>query len=145
MKNIAKQIKDQIFKEHIDEIQFTLFIDNELSDIDTKEVWKHLSQCKRCREVLKMTSEIRIEEEKIQSVHQLNKKKLQPANNLDYKSTLLKRLGGVAVMFLILLVPVEIEKLNAPVFKGITEEKNIIEEAIEYWEERFNRWFGENK
>jgi len=74
-----------------------------------------------------------------------NKKKLQPANNLDYKSTLLKRLGGVAVMFLILLVPVEIEKLNAPVFKGITEEKNIIEEAIEYWEERFNRWFGENK
>ena len=73
-----------------------------------------------------------------------NKKKLKPANNLNYKGAL-KRLGGVAALFLIFIATPQIDQQSEPTFKGVCEEKGLFEEAIAYWEKKFNQLFKTNK
>ncbi len=131
MKNIASQLKDKAFKEHLDEMQLALFRDHKLNEEEKEEVFKHLSQCRRCRDVLKVASEIREEEQK-----------QNPANNLDYRPTL-KKLGVVASFAIIFFTTPQIDhQFDKPTFKGFTEEKGIIDESIEYWERLFEKFFG---
>ena len=133
MRKTASQIKDKEFEEHLSEMQLALFTDNQLEPKEREEVFEHLSQCKRCRDVLKVASEIREEEQK-----------LKPANNIDYKG-LFKRLGSVAAIFIVFIsVPKIDNQFDTPVFKGCVVEKGIIDESIEYWEKLFNKWFGGN-
>ena len=129
MKRIASQLKEQNFTEHIDEMQLALFSEKRLNEEEREEVFKHLSQCKRCRDILKVASEIKTQEER-----------LKPANNLNYRGAL-KRLGGVVALFLVFIATPQIDQQNQPTFKGIIEDKNIFEEAIEYWEDKFQKLF----
>ena len=131
MKNIALQLKDKEFTEHLDEMQLALFTDNQLKPKEKEEVFKHLSQCKRCRDVLKIASELREEE-----------KKLKPANNIDFKGTLKRLSAVVAVVVIFFSVPQIDHQFNTPAFKGYVAEKNILEKSIEYWEKLFEKWFG---
>ena len=131
MKRIVAQLKDKELTEHLDEVQLALFTDHKLNEQDKEEVFKHLSQCKRCREVLQIASELRVEEEK-----------LKPINNVDYKG-LVKRLGSVAAVFIVFFSVPQIDgQFDAPVFKGFREEKNVFDESIEYWEKLFDKYFG---
>jgi len=129
MKKIASRLKEQNFTEHIDEMQLALFSDHKLNEAQREEVFKHLSQCQRCRDVLKIASEIKAQEQK-----------LKPANNLNYKGAL-KRLGGVAALFLIFIATPQIDQQNEATFKGVCEEKGLFEEALEYWEKKFQKLF----
>jgi len=132
MKKRASLLKDKAFEEHLDEVQLALFTDNKLNEEEREEVFKHLSQCKRCREVLKIASEIRVEEQK-----------LQPINNVDYRGKL-KRLAPVVAIFIAFIsVPkIDTQFKDSVVFKGAVVEKGIIEESIEYWEKLFDKYFG---
>ena len=131
MKNIALQLKDKEFTEHLNEMQLALFTDNQLKPKEKEEVFKHLSQCKRCRDVLKIASELREEE-----------KKLKPANNINYKGTLKRLSAVVAVVVIFFSVPQIDHQFDTPAFKGYVAEKNILEKSIEYWEKLFEKWFG---
>jgi len=134
MKRVISQLKDKEFDEHLDEMQLALFTEEKLDVEEKEEVFKHLSQCKRCREVLKVASEIKIEEQK--------NKKMQPINNISYKRTL-KRFASVAAIFIIFIAVPQIDtQFDTPAFKGSMEEKGIIDESIEYWEKLFDRFFG---
>ena len=131
MKNSASLLKDKAFKEHLNDMQLALFTDHKLDEKEKEEVFKHLSQCKRCRDVLKVASQIREEE-----------KKLKPVNNIDYKGVL-KRFGSVAAIFIVFVsVPKLDHQFDTPVFKGFVEEKGIIDVSIEYWEKLFDKFFG---
>lgn len=130
MKNIALQLKDKEFTEHLNEMQLALFTDNQLKPKEKEEVFKHLSQCKRCRDVLKIASELREEE-----------KKLKPANNIDYKGTLKRLSAVVAVVVIFFSVPQIDHQFDTPAFKGYVAKKNILEKSIEYWEKLFEKWF----
>ncbi len=128
MKKIASLLKDRAFTEHLDEMQLALFRENRLDEEEREEVFKHLSQCKRCRDVLKVASEIREEQQK-----------LKTANNIDYKPTL-KKLGVVASFAIIFFTTPKLDhQFDAPVFKGFVEEKSLIDETIEYWEKLFEK------
>ena len=130
MRKIASLLKDKAFTKHLDEMQLALFTDNKLDEKEREEVFRHLSQCRRCRDVLKVASDIREEE-----------KKLKPSNNIDYKPTL-KKLGVVASFAIIFFTTPQIDhQFDAPSFKGFVEEKGIIDETIEYWEKLFEKWF----
>lgn len=132
MKNIVSKLKDKEFSEHLDEHQLALFIEHKLDENEREEVFKHLSQCKRCREVLQIASEIKAEEET-----------LKPINNIDYKGTL-NKLGLVAAMFVVFISVPQLDNQfeSSVVFKGSVEEKGIIDESIEYWEKLFDKVFG---
>ena len=131
MKNIALQLKDKEFTEHLNEMQLALFTDNQLKPKEKEEVFKHLSQCKRCRDVLKIASELREEE-----------KKLKPANNIDYKGTLKRLSAIVAIVIIFFSVPQIDNQFDTPAFKGYVVEKGIIDKSIEYWEKLFEKYFG---
>ena len=131
MKKITALLKDKEFTEHLSEMQLALFTDEQLEPKEREEVFKHLSQCKRCRDVLKVASEIREEE-----------KKLKPANNIDYKG-LFKRLSAVvAVVAIFFSVPQIDNQFDTPAFKGYVAQKGIIDKSIEYWEKLFEKYFG---
>jgi len=132
MKKRASLLKDKAFEEHLDEVQLALFADNKLNEEEREEVFKHLSQCKRCREVLKIASEIRVDEQKV-----------KPINNVDYKGKL-KQLGSVAAIFIAFFAVPQIDTQfkSSVVFKGAVAEKGIIDESIEYWEKLFDKYFG---
>ena len=129
MRNIASQIKDQEFTEHIDDMQLALFRDNRLDRKKREEVFKHLAHCKRCRDVLKVVSQIEAEE-----------KKPKYANSINYK-----KIAPLAIASSILLTIVTLPAIqNFPDeinFKGLFQEKNFIDKTIYYWECRFNEIF----
>ena len=132
MRKITSLLKDKEFKEHLSEMQLALFIDNKLKSKEREEVFKHLSRCKRCRDILKIASELKEDE-----------KRLKPINNIDYKG-ILKRLGAVvAVVVIFFSVPQIDHQFNTPAFKGYVAKKNILEKSIEYWEKLFEKWFGD--
>ena len=134
MKNITSRLKDKAFTEHLDEMQLALFTDNRLDQEEREEVFKHLSHCKQCRDVLKMASEIRQEEEKKKEV-------LKPANNIDYKRFI--PLGIIASLLITTFtIPSIAEYPDERVFKSFIEEKSFIDKSIYYWECRFNELFG---
>lgn len=132
MKRIAAQLKDKEFTEHLDELQLALFAENKLNEQEKEEVFKHLSQCKRCREVLKVAAEIKGEE-----------KKLKPINNINYKGTL-KRLSVVASFAIVFFTVPQLDAQfdNTVVFKGSVDKGSILDESIEYWEKLFDKYFG---
>lgn len=137
MKRVISQLKDKEFEEHLDEMQLALFTEEKLNENEKEEVFKHLSQCKRCREVLKVASEIKIEAQK--------NKRMQSINNIDYKRTL-KRFGSLAAIFIVFISVPQIDtQFDTPAFKGFMDEKGIIDESIEYWEKLFDRFFGGEK
>lgn len=137
MKRVISQLKDKEFEEHLDEMQLALFTEEKLNENEKEEVFKHLSQCKRCREVLKVASEIKIEAQK--------NKRMQPINNIGYKRTL-KRFGSLAAIFIVFIsVPKIDTQFDTPAFKGFMDEKGIIDESIEYWEKLFDKFFGGEK
>ena len=65
MKKITELLKDKEFTEHLSEMQLALFLDEQLEPKEREEVFKHLSQCKRCRDVLKVASELREEKKRL--------------------------------------------------------------------------------
>ena len=131
MKEITLKIKDREFTEHIENMQITLLLDNILNEQQREEIFKHLSQCQRCRDVLKVASELKIE-------HQ---KKREPLNNINYKKFI-----PLAIVSSILLtlgtVPAIRNYPDEVIFKGASEEKNFLDKSIYYWECRFNKIFG---
>ena len=134
MKKIASLLKDKAFTEHLSDMQLALFTDHKLDEKEKEEVFKHLSQCKRCRDVLKIASQIREEE-----------RKLKPTNNIDYKPTL-KKLGMVASFAVVILAMPQIDnQFKTPTFKGIVEQKSLIDETIEYWESLLKKIFNQEK
>lgn len=129
MKNIASRLKDKTFTEHLDEMQLALFFDNKLEEEQREEVFKHLSQCKQCRDVLKVASEMRQEVSK-------------PANNIDYKRFI--PLGIVAsLMITTFTIPSIAEYPDEVTFKSAIEKKSFIDKTIYYWECRFNELFSD--
>ena len=132
MKDIARELvrKDKKFETHIGPMQLALFKDKKLSEIQEEKVFEHLSKCKRCREILKIASELEREE-----------KEIAPINNPDYKG-MLKRTMPFAASFIILVLGApQVDKyLNDDVnLKGSFMEKSILEETIDYWEELFEK------
>ena len=138
MRNITLKLKDTEFTEHLSDMQLALFTDKQLDEDEREEVFKHLSQCKRCREVLYVATQIRVEEKK--------SKKIEPANNINYRSTI-NRLGAIASIVMLFILPSQIENMleETPSFKSVHVEKGVIEESIEYWEELFDKWIGGDK
>ena len=129
MKNIASQLKNQEFTEHIDDVQLSLFRDKKLNQQEKEEVFKHLAQCQRCRDVLKVASEIKIEENKSRYQNNTNYKKFIP---LAIASSILLTIGTLPA---IQHYPDEV------VFKGGVEEKSFLDKTIYYWECRFYEVF----
>jgi hypothetical protein len=133
MKKIASRLKNSAFTEHIEDRELALFREHTLDEETTKEIWKHLSQCQRCRDVLKVASEIEAEEQRLQPINNINYKRFIP---LAIASSLLLTAGTLPA---IKHFPDEV------IFKGGFEEKGFIDKTIYYWECRFNEIFGENK
>jgi len=130
MRNIASRIKEQEFTEHIDDMQLALFREKRLNQQSREEVFKHLAHCKRCRDVLKVVSEIEAEEKKNRYSNNINYKKIIP---IAIASSILLTLGTVPS---IKKFPDEIH------LKGIFQEKSFIDKTIYYWECRFNELFN---
>ena len=130
MKSVVSHLKNKEFTEHLNEMQLALFVDNQLNEAEKEEVFKHLSQCKRCREVLKVASEIKQEEEK-----------LKPANNINYKKfSRLALVSSFAIVFF--AVPNLAGYPDEVIFKSGFEEKSILDKTLHYWERRFEDVFG---
>ena len=130
MKKITALLKDKEFTEHLSEMQLALFIDEQLEPKEREEVFKHLSQCKRCRDVLKVASELRVEEEK-----------LKPANNTNYKRFI--PLAIASSIFLTMgTLPAMENYPDEVALKGVMEEKSFLDKTIYYWECRFDEVFG---
>ena len=127
MKRVAKRLKEQEFTEHIDNMQLALFRDNRLSKSEREEVFRHLAQCKRCRDVLKVASEIARNE--------------KPVNNINYMGYLKPFIPFVAGIVLFVGVPM-VDGGSTASFKGIESERSILDRSLDYWEERFEEWFG---
>ena len=129
MKKIASQIGEQEFTEHIDEMQLALFSENRLNETEREEVFKHLSQCKRCRDVLKIASEIKTQETKP-----------KPANNPNYKKFIPLAIASSIILTMGTLPAIQ----NYPdqlIFKGGFEEKGFVDKTIYYWKCRFDEIF----
>jgi len=129
MRNIASRIKDQEFTEHIDDMQLALFREKRLNQQSREEVFKHLAHCKRCRDVLKVVSEIEAEE-----------KKTKPANNINYKKIISLTIASSLLLTFGTLPAME----NFPDetnFKGVFEEKSFLDKTVYYWQCRFNEIF----
>jgi hypothetical protein len=133
MKKIASRLENSAFTEHIEDRELALFREHTLDEETTEEIWKHLSQCQRCRDVLKVASEIEAEEQRLQPINNINYKRFIP---LAIASSLLLTAGTLPA---IKHFPDEV------IFKGGFEEKGFIDKTIYYWECRFNEIFGENK
>jgi len=140
MKKIASQIRDETFQEHLDEMQLALFMDNQLKEAEREEVFKHLSRCQSCREVLKIASELKKEAQHLQETTPSSS--LKVANNIDYVGYLKPFIPFVA-MLVLFLVPPAIENTPQNSFKGIACQKGIIERSLDYWEKKFEAWFGQ--
>ena len=133
MKRIASQLKEQNFTEHIDEMQLALFSENRLNEEEREEVFKHLSQCKRCRDVLNIASEIKAEEQRV-----------KPANNPNYKKFIPLAIASSIILTMGTLPAIQ----NYPdevMFKGGFEEKGFVDKTIYYWKCRFDEIFGKDK
>lgn len=131
MKKEILKSTDKEFKEHLDEMQLTLFFENRLNEAEKEEVFKHLSQCKRCREVLKVATEIKQEEEK-----------LKPVNNINYKK--FSRLAIASVAAVAFFAQPNLAGYPDEVnFKGGFEEKSFLDKTLYYWECRFEDVFGD--
>ena len=132
MKNILLRFEDKEFEEHIDSMELTLFKEKKLSEEAREDVFHHLSQCKRCREVFEISNELTQESDK----------KIVPANNLDYKGIIKPFIPFAAGVIIFLGVPQGDKYFNNNVsMKGTHEEKNILMESVAYWEALFNRLF----
>ena len=131
MKSVVSHLKNKEFTEHLNEMQLALFVDNQLNEAEKEEVFKHLSQCKRCREVLKVASEIKQEEAK-----------LKPANNINYKKfSRLALVSSFAIVFF--AVPNLAGYPDEVTFKSGFEEKTLLDKTLHYWERRFEDVFGD--
>jgi len=126
MKIVAKKLKDQEFNEHIDDMQLALFLDNQLSKNKREEVIKHLAECKRCRDVLKIAKEI-----------EQNQKPINNTNYIGYLKPFIPFVAGVVLFF---GVPM-IDSSYTTSFKGIGNEMSILDRSLDYWEEKFEEWF----
>jgi hypothetical protein len=124
MKIVAKRLKDQEFSKHIDDMQLTLFLDNKLSKNEREEVIKHLADCKRCRDVLRVAKEI--------------EKEYKPINNINYKGYLKPFMPFVAGVVIFFGVPM-IDSGSTTSFKGIGSERSILDRSLDYWEEKINK------
>jgi len=133
MKRVAKRLKNQEFTEHIDDMQLALFMDKKLDKQQRDSVFEHLSHCKRCRDVLKVASEIAQE-----------KQRLEPVNNIDYMGYLKPFIPFVAGVVLFFGVPMVDDSSPNVSFKGVECEEGIIDRSLDYWERKFNEWFSSN-
>jgi len=133
MKRVAKRLKNQEFTEHIDDMQLALFMDKKLDKQQRDRVFEHLSHCKRCRDVLKVASEIAQENQR-----------LEPVNNIDYMGYLRAFIPFVAGVVLFFGVPMVDDSSPDVSFKGVECEEGIIDRSLNYWEKRFNEWFSSN-
>ena len=142
MKKIASAIRERAFEEHPDEMQLALFMDNQLDERDREELFRHLSGCKTCREVLKIATQIRKEEAGLQETTPTLP--LKVANNIDYVGYLKPFIPFVA-MLVLFLAPPAIENTPQSSFKGIGCEAGIIDRSLDYWERKFEAWFGKGE
>ena len=132
MKKIISRIKEKQFTdtEHIEEMQLALFKEGKLDKNAQEAIWQHLSQCQECREVLKIASELA-------TTHKQQHNR--PANNPNYQGAL-RRLGGVAAIFIIFLAIPHLDQSSETTFKGACEEQGIFEKAWAYWGKKFEGW-----
>jgi len=129
MKIIASRLKDREFDKHLDDMQLYLFSQDRLNKEDRDEVFKHLSECKRCRDVLKTAKEIEEMD-----------KGMKPVNNINYKSYL-KVLSPLVASVLIFFVVPEIDKppISNIRTKGIIIKQPLLDKNIEYWSKLFKK------
>jgi len=128
MKTLTSHINNSEFKEHLTPVQLTLFKEHKLSEKEREIVFEHLAQCKRCREVLKIASEL--------------EQKETPINNPNYMGTLKHFIPFAAAVVIFLGVPQGAKFFTEGVStKSVINEKNIFEESIEYWEELLEKLF----
>jgi len=129
MRNIASRLKDQEFTEHIDDMQLALFRENRVNKQSREEIFEHLANCKRCRDVLKVVSEIEAEE-----------KKTKPANNINYKKIIPLAIAS-SILLTVGTLPAIQNFPDETNFKGVFEEKSFLDKTVYYWECRFNEIF----
>ncbi|HHH37205.1 MAG TPA: hypothetical protein ENK77_01145 [Epsilonproteobacteria bacterium] len=130
MKRIISRLKNIELEEHLDEMQLALFLDKKLNEAERGKVFQHLSQCKQCRDVLRMGNEMR------------ERKQLKPVNNASYVKALLPLIAGVVLFF---GVPIVDKPPAQNTFKSMGAKKNIFDTSIEYWEKLWHRYFGERQ
>lgn len=133
MKNIADALvkKDLNFTEHPTPIQLADFTDKKLSQGEEDIIFEHLSGCEQCRKVLKLANKIEQED-----------KKIKPVNNPDYKGIIKHFMPFAAAVVIFLGVPQGDKYFNEDIStKSVIDEKNILEESIEYWGELFEKLF----
>jgi len=112
-------------------MQLTLFVENRLNEAEKEKVFKHLSQCRRCREVIKVASEIKEEEAT-----------LKPTNNINYtKFSRLAVASSFAIVFF--AVPNLAGYPDEVVLKSGFKEKSFLDKTLHYWERRFEDVFGD--
>ncbi len=134
MKNLLLRFEDKEFEEHIDPMQLTLFKENKLSEEAREDVFQHLSQCKRCREVLKVSNEL---------TQELDKKSV-PINNIDYRGIIKSFIPFVVGVVIFLGIPQWDKYFNNNVsMKSTHEGRNILIESVLYWEALFKKLFIE--
>ena len=127
MKNIISVINEQNknFEEHLSDSLLAEFLDQKLEEHEREEVFKHLSECKRCRDVLATASRLKKENEPLVAV-----------NNVSYFKAFRGLVAGVMIFF---VVPY----INIPSndnFKASSFEKNIFDRSVEYWEGLFDKY-----
>ena len=132
MKQIASRLKDQAFTEHIETMQLALFGEKKLNANEEEEVFKHLAQCRRCRDVLKVASELKIE-------HQ---KKREPLNNINYKKFVPLALVSSLLLTIGTIPALQEYPDETSGFKDVFTEKSFIDKTIYYWECRFDEIFN---
>ena len=130
LKTILAEL-NQEHKTHLSKEQFTLFIEDRLTNKEKEEVFKHLATCKRCRDILNTATKLKEEES------------LKPVNNINYKRVI-KQLAIVASFVIVFLGVPLLDKQSKQeiIFKGAPIEKNIFIEAVEYWQKLVNKIFS---
>jgi len=110
-------------------MQLYLFSQDRLNNEDRDEVFKHLSECKRCRDVLQTAKEIEEMDKGMKSV-----------NNINYKSYL-KVLSPLVASVVIFFVVPKIDKtpISNIQTKGIIIKQPLLDKSIEYWSKLFKK------
>ena len=131
MKDIARELtkNDKVFETHIDPMQLALLTDKKLSEDEEEKVFEHLSQCKRCRDVLKLANELEEED-----------KQIQPVNNPDYKGMVKHFMPFAAAAVIFLGVPQGDKYFNdTATMKSVIVERNIFEESMHFWKKVYSK------
>jgi uncharacterized paraquat-inducible protein A len=123
MKITKNVLEDIEFSEHVDDMRLALFLDNKLDRTKRDELFKHLAECKRCRDILRTVREIEKEQKAIKLIR--------------YFKAFIPIMAGV----IIFLAPSITFDYSATKLKGADVEVNILDRSLYFWKDKLEEWF----